>query len=140
VFVHVETRRRKHVQWASTLLVVACVISFVWLALLPAPQRVSMWLEWGTVPANIFDAKLPILPQLHDPALLRLATVLKVKLAMAIIGISSIHLLATFIKAGSLSNQTIMWQILLHLTFVVSAVSLAYIDRIMQPSAKAESH
>jgi uncharacterized protein (TIGR00645 family) len=68
------------------------------------------------------------------------ATVLKVKLAMAIIGISSIHLLATFIKAGSLSNQTIMWQILLHLTFVVSAVSLAYIDRIMQPGAKAEHH
>ena len=68
------------------------------------------------------------------------ATVLKVKLAMAIIGISSIHLLATFIKAGSLSSQTILWQILLHLTFVVSALSLAYIDRIMQPSAKAESH
>ena len=68
------------------------------------------------------------------------ATVLKVKLAMAIIGISSIHLLATFIKAGSLSNQTIMWQILLHLTFVVSALSLAYIDRIMQPNAKAGSH
>ncbi|WP_445145799.1 TIGR00645 family protein [Dyella sp. Tek66A03] len=68
------------------------------------------------------------------------ATVLKVKLAMAIIGISSIHLLATFIKAASLSSQTIMWQILLHLTFVVSAVALAYIDRIMQPGAKAESH
>ncbi|WP_199101039.1 TIGR00645 family protein [Dyella sp. ASV21] len=61
------------------------------------------------------------------------ATVLKVKLAMAIIGISSIHLLATFIKADTLNSQTIMWQVLLHLAFVVSALALAYIDRIMQP-------
>lgn len=68
------------------------------------------------------------------------ATVLKVKLAMAIIGISSIHLLATFIKADSLNPQTIMWQVLLHLAFVVSALALAYIDRIMQPGTKGEAH
>lgn len=68
------------------------------------------------------------------------ATVLKVKLAMAIIGISSIHLLATFIKASSMSSDTIMWQVLLHLTFVVSALALAFIDRIMQPAIKAAHH
>ena len=68
------------------------------------------------------------------------ATVLKVKLAMAIIGISSIHLLATFIKADTLNPQTIMWQVLLHLAFVVSALALAFIDRIMQPSAKVAHH
>ncbi|WP_109126220.1 rhomboid family intramembrane serine protease [Dyella sp. C11] len=81
MFVHVETRRRQHVQWATVLLVVVCVISFVGLALMPAPQRMSMWLEWGTVPANIFDAKEPILPQLHDPSLLRLFTALFIHLA-----------------------------------------------------------
>lgn len=69
------------------------------------------------------------------------ATVLKVKLAMAIIGISSIHLLATFIKARGMDGDTIMWQILLHLTFVVSAVALAYIDKLSQPAARhAEVH
>jgi len=68
------------------------------------------------------------------------ATVLKVKLAMAIIGISSIHLLATFIKAASLDAQTIKWQVLLHLAFVVSALALAFIDRIMQPGEKAAAH
>ena len=68
------------------------------------------------------------------------ATVLKVKLAMAIIGISSIHLLATFIKADTLSAETIKWQVLLHLAFVVSALALAYIDRIMQPNEKAGAH
>jgi uncharacterized protein (TIGR00645 family) len=67
------------------------------------------------------------------------ATVLKVKLAMAIIGISSIHLLATFIKARSMDGETIMWQILLHLTFVVSAVALAYIDRLTLPAGKQVS-
>lgn len=68
------------------------------------------------------------------------ATVLKVKLAMAIIGISSIHLLATFIKADTLSAETIKWQVLLHLAFVVSALALAFIDRIMQPGGKAGAH
>ncbi|GGY13402.1 UPF0114 protein [Rhodanobacter panaciterrae] len=69
------------------------------------------------------------------------ATVLKVKLAMAIIGISSIHLLATFIKARAMDGETIMWQILLHLTFVISAVALAYIDKLTQPAGRhVEAH
>ena len=64
------------------------------------------------------------------------ATVLKVKLTMAIIGISSIHLLATFTKTRSMDGKTIVWQTLLHLTFVVSAVALAYIDKLTQPGSK----
>ena len=67
------------------------------------------------------------------------ATVLKVKLATAIIGISSIHLLATFIKASELSDRVILWQLMLHLTFVVSAVAIALIDRIMSPGARGAS-
>ena len=63
------------------------------------------------------------------------AAVLKVKLATAIIGISSIHLLKTFIEAGTprstLTSQAIMWQTIIHLTFVVSAVAIAYVDRLM---------
>ncbi|MEO8158333.1 MAG: TIGR00645 family protein [Betaproteobacteria bacterium] len=58
------------------------------------------------------------------------AGVLKVKLAMALIGISSIHLLKTFINAPHMSEQTIKWQVLIHLTFVVSALLMAYTDRI----------
>lgn len=66
------------------------------------------------------------------------ANVLKVKLAMAIIGISSIGLLRTFIEAASADKQTndqIMWQVIIHMTFVVSALALAWIDRIQRPSA-----
>ena len=59
------------------------------------------------------------------------AAVLKVKLATAIIGISSIHLLKTFIEAGRLDDKTMLWQTVIHLAFVVSAVAIAWIDRIM---------
>jgi uncharacterized protein (TIGR00645 family) len=63
------------------------------------------------------------------------ANVLKVKLATAIIGISSIHLLKTFINAPNLSNDVMMWQTLIHLAFIASAVSIAYIDRLMPSTA-----
>ncbi len=68
------------------------------------------------------------------------AAVLKVKLATAIIGISSIHLLATFIRAGELDNRTILWQMLLHLTFVFSALAIALVDRVMSPPSRGEGH
>ena len=65
------------------------------------------------------------------------ASVLKIKLAMAIIGISSISLLRTFIEAGNLgttrSNFTesgVMWQVIIHITFIASAIGIAYVDRI----------
>lgn len=59
------------------------------------------------------------------------ATVLKVKLATAIIGISSIHLLKTFISAGSYSNNVLMWQTLIHLAFLLSALAIAATDLLL---------
>jgi uncharacterized protein (TIGR00645 family) len=61
------------------------------------------------------------------------ANVLKVKLATAIIGISSIHLLKSFINAQNLDEKTMFWQVAIHVTFLVSAVVIAAIDRIMLP-------
>jgi uncharacterized protein (TIGR00645 family) len=59
------------------------------------------------------------------------AGVLKVKLATALIGISSIHLLKTFINAPNLPEKAIFWQVAIHLTFVVSALAMAWTDKIM---------
>ena len=59
------------------------------------------------------------------------ANVLKVKLATAIIGISSIHLLKTFINAPNLDEKVLMWQTIIHMAFIASAVSIAYIDKLM---------
>ena len=61
------------------------------------------------------------------------AGVLKVKLATAIIGISSIHLLQTFINAAKLDEKTMMWQTIIHLTFVLSAVAIAFTERLTHP-------
>ena len=65
------------------------------------------------------------------------ASVLKIKLAMAIVGISSISLLRTFIEAGNLgtgranfTESGVMWQGILHITFIASAIGIAYVDRI----------
>jgi len=58
------------------------------------------------------------------------ATVLKTKLAMAIIGISSIHLLKTFINAANYEEKTLMWQTLIHIAFLVSALAISWTDRI----------
>ena len=89
------------------------------------------------------------------------ASVLKVKLAMAIIGISSIHLLKSFIEAGELglplctpaleaagqlcastTATGIMWQTIIHCVFILSAIGIAWTDRLMAPAAarRSEAH
>jgi uncharacterized protein (TIGR00645 family) len=67
------------------------------------------------------------------------AGVLKVKLATALIGISSVNLLKTFIEVGtkSMPDNAIMWQVVLHITFVLSALLLALTDRISNQTAAA---
>jgi uncharacterized protein (TIGR00645 family) len=64
------------------------------------------------------------------------ASVLKVKLATAIIGISSIHLLKTFINAASYDEKTILAQVGIHITFLLSALAIAWSDRIMPQPVK----
>jgi uncharacterized protein (TIGR00645 family) len=58
------------------------------------------------------------------------AGVLKVKLATAIIGISSIHLLKTFINAETLDEKTLIWQTVIHMALVLSAIAIAYTEKI----------
>ena len=59
------------------------------------------------------------------------AATMKIKLSMALIGISSIHLLKTFINAEHISEHTIQWQVIIHVTFILSSIAIAYTDRIM---------
>lgn len=81
------------------------------------------------------------------------ANLLKVKLAVSIISISSIHLLKTFIEVGSMnggvvtnaagrviySSEGVMWEVLIHLAFIVSAIALAWIDKMSQGPARREA-
>ena len=94
------------------------------------------------------------------------ASVLKVKLAMAIIGISSIHLLKTFIAAGALNGlpfcssaqlaqmkaemaitsaqctqltpDGVLWQTIIHCVFILSAIGIAWTDKLMNGAAPAK--
>ena len=68
------------------------------------------------------------------------AGVLKVKLATAIIGISSIHLLKTFINAPSIEESTLMWQTLIHLAFVLSAIAIAYTEKLLSEAHQPQHH
>lgn len=67
------------------------------------------------------------------------AATMKIKLSMALIGISSIHLLKTFINADNMNYDTIMWQVIIHFTFLLSALAMAFTDRIMSKTL-ADSH
>src|SRR3954453_16106289 len=75
------------------------------------------------------------------------ASVLKIKLAMAIIGISSIHLLRTFIEAGGLASGKsgytetgVMWQTIIHTIFILSAIGIAYVDKLSNDSTEQAKH
>jgi len=55
---------------------------------------------------------------------------LKQKVAASIVAISSIHLLRVFLNVEKIQdNDKIMWYVLIHLTFVVSAIGMAWVDR-----------
>ena len=66
------------------------------------------------------------------------ASVLKTKLAMAIIGISSIHLLKTFINAANYDEKVLMWQTIIHVTFLLSAMAIAYTDKLLAHNQKSD--
>ena len=67
------------------------------------------------------------------------ASVLKVKLATAIIGISSIHLLKTFINAVNYEEKVLLWHTIIHMSFLFSALAVAYTDKILNSTAAAAS-
>ena len=68
------------------------------------------------------------------------AGVLKVKLAVALISISSIHLLRTFINAPHVEDRVIIAQVAIHIAFLFSAIAIAYTDKIMMQTLVAGKH
>jgi len=66
--------------------------------------------------------------------------VLKVKLSMALISISSIHLLKTFINPDQHTTHAIMWQVIIHVSFLVSALVMAWVDRLTTHTHPAHFH
>lgn len=65
------------------------------------------------------------------------AGTLKVKLATALVGISGIHLLKSFINIKEKSNDQVMWQVIIHVVFLLSSVMLAYTETLMHKNHKS---
>jgi uncharacterized protein (TIGR00645 family) len=68
------------------------------------------------------------------------ASVLKVKLGTAIIGISSIHLLKTFINAANYDEKVLLWQTVIHIAFLLSAIAIAVADKLMAHASAPQAH
>ncbi len=66
------------------------------------------------------------------------ASSLKIKVASTIVAISSIHLLQVFLNAEQFTSEKLMWLTIVHMAFVVSALLLAYIDRVMTSTKKVK--
>ena len=58
------------------------------------------------------------------------ASSLKMKVASSIVAISSIHLLRIFMDAQNVPNEKLMWYVIIHMTFVISAFIMGYLDRL----------
>ncbi|MFZ3013416.1 MAG: TIGR00645 family protein [Nitrospira sp.] len=61
---------------------------------------------------------------------------IKIKLAASLIGISSIHLLKGFVDVANENPEHLKWKIFIHMTFLASAILLAWTDKIMQKDKK----
>ena len=114
----------KHVTDTELMLVVLGLIDVVMISNLLVMVIVGGW--------ETFISKLGLDAHPDQPEWLSHvnAGVLKVKLATAIIGISSIHLLKTFINAETLDEKTLLWQTVIHMGLVLSAIAIAYTEKI----------
>ncbi len=122
-----------HLDEAKTMLIVLGLIDVVMIA-----NLLIMVIIGGY---ETFVSKLDIEGHPDQPEWLSHvnAGVLKVKLATALIGISSIHLLKSFINAAQLDDRVLGWQVGIHAVFVVSAFMMAVTDKVMNQTLNLQS-
>jgi len=76
VFVRVEHRHKPHLPWATIAIIASCAVISLWLASLPADDRLEWIRQRGTVPSKLFDSQAPMLQQVSELRVLRLLTAL----------------------------------------------------------------
>ena len=76
MFVRVEHRHKPHLPWATIAIIASCAVISLWLASLPADDRLEWIRQWGTVPSKLFDSQAPMLQQVSELRVLRLLTAL----------------------------------------------------------------
>ncbi|HEX6833779.1 MAG TPA: rhomboid family intramembrane serine protease, partial [Rudaea sp.] len=76
MFIHVEQRRKPQPPWATIAVIAICAAMSVWSTTLPGDERIALLSRWGTVPAKLFDASVPLVQQLIELRWARLITAL----------------------------------------------------------------
>lgn len=125
MFVQLPGRRKTRPPWTVFMVVIACVLTFLWLVTLPADARLRVLVHWGTVPATLLDSQAPWLQQVTELRAARLVTALFIHasplhlignlLFLVIFGvpteraIGSRRFLVLFIGAGALANLFGAW-------------------------------
>jgi len=110
MFVRVEQRDRHRLPWATIAIIAICVAMFLWLSLIPTEARTPVLQRWGTVPARLFDAQVPLAQQWLELRPARLITAL-------FIHIGWLHLIGNllFLMIFGLSAERVLgsWRFLL---------------------------
>lgn len=149
MFVHLPSRRKPRLPWVTLLVVTSSVLTFLWLATLPLPQRSHLVVHWGTVPATLLDSEAPWLQQLSELRAARLVTALLIHadwlhltgnlLFLIIFGVpaeralGSWRFLALFLIGGAAANLIGAWTLagtrapIIGCSGAVSAVVGAYL-------------
>ena len=120
MFVQLPSRRKPQPPWATLLIVVACMLAFLWLSLLPANERLAVLTRWGTVPSSLLDGSVPWFRQLMELRAARLVTAIFIHadwlhvsgnlLFLIIFGVPAERALGTrrflalFVLGGALAN------------------------------------
>jgi len=132
MFVRVEQRERPRLPWATIAIIAICVAIFLWLSLIPAEARTPVLQRWGTVPARLFDAQVPLGRQWTELRPARLITAL-------FIHVGWLHLIGNllFLMIFGLSAERVLgsWRFLL--LFLVGGATANLIGAVTLATANA---
>ena len=132
MFVRVEHSRRQQVPWATIAIIVICVTTFLWLSVMPPEARTPMLQRWGTVPARLFDAQVPLAQQWLELRPARLLTAL-------FIHIGWLHLVGNllFLMIFGLSAERVLGSPRFLLLFLAGGATANFIGAMTLATANA---
>jgi membrane associated rhomboid family serine protease len=132
VFVRVEHSRKQQVPWATITIIVICVAMFLWLSIMSPEARTPVLQRWGTVPARLFDAQVPLAQQWLELRPARLITAL-------FIHIGWLHLIGNllFLMIFGLSAERVLGSPRFLLLFLVGGATANLVGAVTLASANA---
>ena len=132
MFIRVEQRHKQGLPWATIGIIAICVAMFLWLSLLPPEARAPVLQRWGTVPATLFDAQVPLTQQWLELRPARLITAL-------FIHIGWLHLIGNllFLMIFGVSAERVLGSRRFALLFLVGGATANLVGALTLATANA---